>query len=185
MNDFSTADESPEPVSHSRREILLLRTLPYVVVLVLIVFGVAYTSIAQQPLGFYWEFVAFATGLLCVTTGWTKVETRAARARLMWTQAAHWLAILVAMTILFLPAVQLLLPAQASGLALLLLLALGTFLAGIHVAWEICLLGVVMAVLVPAIAWLKGNALLIVLAIAAGVGLWSIVWQRRGERDEG
>lgn len=184
MNDLATADESPEPIYHSRKSILLLRTLPYIVVLALILFGVAYTSVAQRPLGFFWEFVAFVTGLLCVTTGWTKLDTRAARARLIWTQAVHWLAILVAMTIVFLPPVQLLLPAQATGLALLLLLALGTFLAGIHVSWQICVLGVVMAVLVPAIAWLKGNALFIVLAIAAGIGLWSIVWRRRGEGDE-
>jgi hypothetical protein len=75
-------------------------------------------------------------------------------------------------------------PSPATSLALLLLLALGTFLAGIHVSWQICVLGVVMALLVPAIAWLKGSALFLVLAIAAGIGLGSMFWRRRGERDE-
>jgi hypothetical protein len=181
MNESYSEHETPEPGVHSRKEVLLLRTLPFLGVLALTVFGVAYTSVAQQPLGFFWEFVAISTGILCVTTGWTKVDTRQARVRLIWTQAVHWAAIFVAMNILFLPSVQRLLPSPAASLALLLLLALGTFLAGIHVSWQICVLGLVMALLVPAIAWLKGSALFLVLAIAAGVGLGSMFWRRRGE----
>lgn len=184
MNEPYATDDSLEPIHHSRKEILLLRKLPYVIVLALTIFGVAYTSVAQQPIDFFWELVAFSTGILCVTTGWTKADTKTARARLMWTQAVHWAAILVAMNILFLPSVQRLLPSPATSLALLLLLALGTFLAGVQISWQICLLGVVMAILVPAIAWLKGSALFLVLAIAAGVGLGSMVWRRRGESDE-
>jgi len=182
--DDAGADDAFEPSYHSRKAILLLRTLPYIVVLALTVFGVAYVALAQQPLEFFWELVALAAFVLCVTTGWTKLDTRRARVRLAWTQAVHWAAILVAMNILFLPAVRMSLPSTGTGLALLLLLALGTFLAGVQVSWQICLLGVVMALLVPAIAWLKGSALFIVLGIAAGVGLWSVVWRRRGEREE-
>jgi hypothetical protein len=176
-------EDALEPIHHSPKEALLLRTLPYLIVLGLTVFGVAYTSVAQQPLDLFWEFVAFATAILCVTTGWSSAETKQARGRLMWTQAVHWAAILVAMNILFLTSVQRLLPSPATGLALLLLLALGTFLAGVHVSWQICLLGVVMALLVPAIAWLKGSALFLVLAIAAGVALGSMLWRRRGNGD--
>ena len=44
--------------------------------------------------------------------------------------------------------------APATGLALLMLLALGTFVAGVHVSWHICALGIAMALFVPAIAWL-------------------------------
>jgi len=185
MNEPSATDDMLEPIHHSPKEALLLRTLPYLLVLGLTIFGVAYSSVAEQPLDFFWELVAFVTGILCVTTGWTKVETREARVRLMWTQAVHWIAIFVAMNILFLTSVQRLLPSPATGLALLLLLALGTFLAGVHISWQICVLGVVMALLVPAIAWLKGSALFLVLAIAAGVGVGSMLWRRRGERDEG
>lgn len=181
MNEPYAADDALEPIRHSRKEVLLLRILPYIIVLALTVLGIAYTSVSQQPLGFFWEFVALGTGILCVTTGWTKVHTRDARTRLMWTQAVHWAAIFIAMNIVFLPSVQRLLPAPATSLALLLLLALGTFLAGIHVSWQICVLGLVMALLVPAIAWLKGSALFLVLAIAVGVGLGPMLWRRRGE----
>ena len=69
-------------------------------------------------------------------------------------QALHWLAFLVAMNIVLLPNVQRMLTAPATGLALLMLLALGTFVAGVHVSWHICAPGIDMAFFVPAIAWL-------------------------------
>jgi hypothetical protein len=48
------------------------------------------------------------------------------------------------------------LPAPATSLVLLTLLALGTFLAGVDfLSLRICFLGLVMALAVPAIAWLK------------------------------
>jgi hypothetical protein len=50
---------------------------------------------------------------------------------MIWTQALHWLAFLVAMNIVLLANVQLTLTATATGLTLLMLLALGTFVAGV------------------------------------------------------
>lgn len=35
-----------------------------------------------------------------------------------------------------------------------MLLALGTFVAGVHFAWQILILGIIMAIAVSAIAWL-------------------------------
>jgi len=59
------------------------------------------------------------------------------------------------MTLMLLTEVQRVLSAGATGLAILTLLALGTFTAGVHVpSWQVCLLGLVMALGVPAIAWI-------------------------------
>jgi len=66
---------------------------------------------------------------------------------------------------------QRLLTAPGTGLALLMLLALGTFVAGVHIAWQICILGLIMALAVPAIAWLTSYALFLTLAAAALSGL--------------
>ena len=97
----------------------------------------AYTSVSQQPLIGYWEFLAVAIGLVCVTTGWLHIHDPKARFRMVWTQALHWLAFLVAMNIVLFPNVQKMLNAPATGLTLLMLLALGTFVAGVHVSWQI------------------------------------------------
>jgi hypothetical protein len=158
-----------------------LRELPYVVVLILTLFGVAYASFSRQSMVGYWEFLAPVIGLLCVVIGWPHAPDRAARFRLIWTQALHWLAFLVAMNLLLLSGVASLLSADATGLMILTLLALGTFVAGVHIqAWQICVLGMVMALGVPAIAWIERSALLLLLVVVAlaavGAGLW---WSAR------
>jgi len=155
--------------------------LPYIAVLT--VLGVAYTNISHQPLAGYWEFLALATGALCVVTQWENAEDRQARLRLMWTQALHWAAILVTMNIVLLSGVRQMLPAPAASLVLLTLLALGTFLAGVNfLSLQICFLGLAMAVAVPAIAWFKQYALFLVLAAIFLIGLGIAFWPRRSDK---
>ncbi len=48
----------------------LRRKLPFIGVLALAVFGVAYQNISSRPLVGYWEFLSLATGVLCVVTAW-------------------------------------------------------------------------------------------------------------------
>jgi hypothetical protein len=171
MSEPAVAQNVASPLAHSRRARFWLRELPYIAALTLTILGVAYTSVSQQPLIGYWEFLAVAIGLVCVTTGWLHIHDPKARLRMVWTQALHWLAFLVAMNIVLLPNVQRMLNAPATGLALLMLLALGTFVAGVHVSWQICVLGIIMALCVPAIAWLAESALLLLLGIVVVIGI--------------
>ena len=117
----------------------LLRNLPYIAALALAIFGVAYSSFSGHAINGYWEFLAIATGLVCVATGWPNAPDRQTRFKLIWTQVAHWVTILVAMNLVLLQGVQQVLPIQATGLVLMLLLGAGTVLAGIHlVSLRIC-----------------------------------------------
>jgi hypothetical protein len=83
-----------------------LRNLPYGVVLVLTLVGVAYTSFSKHPLVAYWEFIVPVMGVVCIGTGWRHAHDKQARLRLIWTQALHWLAFVVAMNLMLLPSVQ-------------------------------------------------------------------------------
>jgi hypothetical protein len=192
MDDSGTGVPQPDPhvadAPHALRHrpfgSFWLRELPYVVVLILTLFGVAYASFSRQSIVGYWEFLTPVIGVLCVVTAWPHAPDRAARLRLVWTQALHWLAFLVAMNLLLLSGVASTLSADASGLVILTLLALGTFVAGVHIqAWQICVLGVIMALAVPAIAWIERSALLLLLVFVAlaaiGAALW---WGARGKR---
>jgi hypothetical protein len=138
--------------------------------------------VSHRPLIGYWQFLAVAIGLVCVANGWLHIHDPKARFRMVWTQALHWVAFLVAMNIVLLANVQLTLTATATSLTLLMLLALGTFVAGVHISWQICALGLVMALLVPAIAWLTQSALLLLLILVAILGLVTTFWWRFGER---
>jgi hypothetical protein len=197
MEDSETSPDGPrpdptvapdEPHQPRRRQppyvSFWLRELPYVVVLILTLFGVAYASFSRQSMVGYWEFLAPVIGLLCVVIAWPHAPDKAARLRLIWTQALHWLAFLVAMNLLLLSGVASLLSPDAVGLTILTLLALGTFVAGVHIqAWQICVLGMVMALGIPAIAWIERSALLLLLLVVAlgaiGAALW---WGSGGKR---
>lgn len=87
---------------------------------------------------------------------------------------------------ILLPSVQAILDANVTGLAVLMLLALGTFTAGVHIrSWQICLLGIIMALCVPAAAWIEASALIVALismaALAIGIVLWWH-WRESGSR---
>ena len=180
MTKSDLTNDEVGPVGRSKPFGLLRQQLPYVAVLVLAVCGVAYTNMSRQPLVGYWEFLAIATGVVCVVTQWEAASDKGSRIRLMWTQALHWGAILVTMNIVLLSGVQSMLPAPATGLVLLTLLALGTFLAGVNfLSLRICFLGLALAAAVPAIAWLKQSALFLVLAAALLIGIGIAFWPRQ------
>jgi hypothetical protein len=183
MSENDSAHDEAETEGRSSQSNFLLRQLPYIAALVLAVAGVAYTNLSQQPLVGYWEFLAVAVGVVCIVTQWEFAPDKSARFRLIWTQAIHWAAVLVAMNIMMLSRVQSILPAQAISLVLLIILALGTFLAGVgFLSLQICFLGLAMALAVPAIAWLTQSFLFLVLAAALVIGLGVAFWPSRGKR---
>ncbi len=160
----------------------LRRQLPYLSVLGLAIVGVAYTNMARQPLVGYWEFLALATGIVCVVADWPKLHDRQARFRLIWTQSVHWVAVLVAMNIMLLSGVQQFIPTPATSLTLLLLLALGTFLAGLNLSLlPICFLGLSLALAVPVVSWLKQSILFLALIAVFLVGVAVVLWPKRSE----
>jgi len=159
----------------------LVREWPYLLVLILAIFGVAYTSFSKTPITTYWIVLAPFIGLICVITRWRDAENREQRLRLIWTQALHWAAVLVAMHLMFVADVSRMMNADASALAALTVLALGTFTAGVHIAaWRICVVGIVLALGVPAIAWLEQSTLLLLLiAVVVVAVIAPFFWHRK------
>lgn len=194
MSDFPSGDGDERatvpPVISSQsspKASFWLRELPYTAVFVLAIFGIAYNSYSKQSIVGYWEFLALVICVVCIGSGWPHAHDKKARLRLVWTQALHWLAFLVAMNLMLLPSVQRMMNADATSLAILTLLALGTFTAGVHIlSWQICLVGVVMAVGVPASAWLERSALLLSVGALAllGIGLASWLYLRHSQTEQ-
>jgi len=154
-----------------------VQELPFTLVLILTLVGVAYTSFSKKPITGYWELLAPLIALTCVATGWKAATDRNARGKLIGTQVLHWLAFLVVMNLMLLPSVQQNFSAQSTGIAIFTLLALGTFTSGVHVlSWQVCLLGLIMALGIPAIAWIENTALISVLAVAVVLGIVVVLW---------
>ena len=123
----------------------LLRDLPYAAMLGLAVGGIVLTSFRGATY-VYWMTLAPVYALISIISGWPKLDTGAERMKLVMTQALHWLAFLGAMWLMFLPEVRGVVNDNATALTLLILLALGTFVAGVHAGvWRICAVGVFLA----------------------------------------
>ncbi|WP_426608770.1 hypothetical protein [Bradyrhizobium sp. McL0616] len=168
------------PSTHSGITRFVWQQLPYIVALVLAIAGVAYTNASHQPLVGYWEFLALAIGVVCVIHKWPEVDGKEARWRLIWTQALHWVAVLVTMNIMLVSGVQQLLPTPATSLVLLTLLALGTFLAGVSLlSLQIAFLGIAMSLAVPAISWLQQSVIFFLLGAVLLIGLGITFWLRQ------
>lgn len=168
---------APPEVPQRRHAGFWIRELPFTIVLVLTIAGVAYTSFSKTPIVTYWEILAPVIALVCIGAGWQEAGDKSARLRLVVTQVLHWAAFLLVMNILLLSSVQRIFTAQTTALAIFTLLALGTFTAGIQVlSWQVCLLGVIMALGIPAIAWIENSALLVVLIVGALLAVAAVLW---------
>ena len=161
----------------------LLRDLPYAAMLLLGVGGLVLTSF-RGATWYYWMMLAPIYALIVILSGWRHLETGAERMRLVVTQLLHWLAFLGAMWLMFLPEVRGVVNDNATSLALLILLALGTFVAGVHASsLKLCINGAVMALMVPAIAWLDQSALMLTIIALIVIAAAAIVLWRRAGRD--
>jgi hypothetical protein len=175
MTDYSSSQSIPVDTSQPG---LLRQKLPHIIVLFLAVVGVAYTSAFGQPPYGYWEFLAVVIGGACIVIDWGKTEDKSKRLRLVGLQLLHWFAVLIVMNILLLPSVNGFLNSPATGLALMLLLALGAFSAGIRTSWDIAFLGLAMALTVPAIGWFKNSTLVLFLLALVVVAIGLVFWPR-------
>ena len=167
--------------SHFSLRHLLKSEWPYLLVLVLVLFGIAFTSYQRGPMAAYWIVLAPLIGAICVASRWREIEDRDERMRLVWKQVLHWAAVLVAMHLMFVADVARMMNSDASALAVLTLLALGTFTAGVHIgSWRICLVGAILAIGVPGIAWLEQSALLLLVAALVVIAVLApLLWRER------
>ena len=156
----------------------LIQDSPYIAMLLLALVGVTFHMPAT-----FWVILMPAFGIICVVAGWSHFDTQQGRLQLAYTQALSWFALIFTVYVLFNHVVQGVLNTSATSLAMMTLLALGTFVAGLQSrVWRICAVGMIMLVAVPAMGWLEQSVLLITIAAFAIVAVGFVTWwvgQRR------
>ncbi|PWB82291.1 MAG: hypothetical protein C3F11_12780 [Methylocystaceae bacterium] len=178
MNDFARENSGP-PTHRAGLRSFLVRQWPYFAMLALALFGVAYTSVTRQGMTTYWVVLAPIFGLISVAAGWSDAESAEERWRLARTQALHWGAVVAAMYLVFIGDVQRMMSTDVSALTVLTVLALGSFTAGVHAgAWRISLVGVILGLSVPAIAWFEESTLLLLLVAIVLAALAALIFLR-------
>jgi hypothetical protein len=150
---------------------LALAQTPFIVMLACAFFGVAYTSVSRHAMTAYWMILVPAFGFVCVAMAW-RGTTNGADWRTAALQALHWVAVMLAMNLALIADMEKAMSAEASALVLLVILALGTATAGLHLrSWAIVIVGGVLATGVPIFAWLEERTLLFALA---GLGVMAV-----------
>ena len=160
--------------------------LPYIIMLSMAVLGIGLVTFTGEPIGYFWELLTVVYCALCIYVGWRHANTREERVKLVWTQILHWASFLAAMWLIYTPTMRSLVDVNATGLNLMVLLALGTFVAGVHAeAWQICVVGLILALFVPAMAIVQRSSLFILVAAVGalfiGVSLWMTLHSHRRE----
>lgn len=150
----------------------LLDDLPYAAMLALALAGV----VLRLPV-VYWVILTPVFGVISIAAGWRHFANRAERLGLVCRLALDWCAVLLAIYLLYNSGVQGVLNANATSLAMMTLLALGTFVAGVQArVWQVCTVGGVLFAAVPGLGWLDQSPLLLTFAACAIVALAGAAW---------
>ena len=125
----------------------------------------------------YWIVLTPIFGLISIAEGWSHFPSRSGRVWLACSVAAIWSALLICIYLLYSSSVQGVLNANASSLAMMTLIALGTFAAGVQArVWQICGVGALLFLAVPGVGWLDQSPLLLAAVAAAILSLGGLVW---------
>jgi hypothetical protein len=157
----------------------ILHDIFYIAMLVLALVGVVF----RLPVN-YWVILIPVFGAITIAEGWTHFTDRAERLGLLYRVGLSWCALLLAIYLLSNTGVQGVMNANATSLSMMILLALGTFVAGVQSrVWQICAVGGLLFLAVPGLGWLDQSPLLLTAATCIIVLLGGTVWwvsQKRG-----
>jgi hypothetical protein len=150
----------------------LLHDIPYIAMLLLALIGV----VIRLPV-IYWIILTPVFAIISITEGWRNFLAKAERVRFVVRVALDWSALLLAIYLLRTSGVQGVMNANATSLGMMILLALGTFVAGIQArVWQICAIGGVLFLAVPGLGWLDQSPLVLTIATCVIVALSGVAW---------
>jgi len=157
-----------------------LNDILFIAMLLLALAGVVF----RLPVS-YWIILTPVFGAISIAEGWSHFITRSERLGLAYRVAAIWGALLLAIYLLYNSGVQGVMNANATSLAMMTLLALGTFVAGVQArVWQICAVGGLLFLAVPGVGWLDQSPLLLAVATLFIIALGGLVWWVRQRRQD-
>jgi len=129
----------------------------------------------------YWITLVPIYGVLCTITAWKRSQQAgAAGGRLVLRQVLHWLAIAAAVLLDFAIHGSGVETQLSSGFNALLLLALGCFLAGVHLDWSFSLVGSLLALTLVCAAKAESYLWLLFIAGVLAIGALLAAWRLLG-----
>ena len=139
---------------------------------VLAIVGIGITDFSPQLSHWYWLAMVLVTGIACIVMEWSRGQKKGVSGMaIIKHEVVTWLSVLVAVNLVYFLLHSGRLDSENTGLVILLILALATFLAGLRLEWRLCILGfllggaLILATYLEEFLWI---VLLVVAAAAAG-----------------
>ncbi|WP_295448640.1 hypothetical protein [uncultured Thiodictyon sp.] len=137
--------------------------------------GVSEVEEKGRFLWFYWFGVVLVYAGISVVRAWLKAKQQA---QPVWpmirTEVLHWLGALIAIKIILLFEATGITDRGAASVYSLLVLAVCSYLAGVHFDWTFMLLGGILAVIAVAIGFLDQMSVFLVVLPLSVVALWIV-----------
>ncbi len=158
----------------------LLHDMFYIAMLALALVGVVF----RLPVS-YWVVLIPVFGVITVAEGWSHFSGSSERLGLLYRVALNWCALLLAIYLLSNDGVKGVMNVNAASLAMMTLLALGTFVAGVQArVWQVCAVGGVLFLAVPGLGWLDQSPLLLTASACVVIGLGGLAWWLTRHRSQ-
>jgi hypothetical protein len=155
-----------------------------VALLALSAVGIAVSQLLPREAFWYWLAMVPVFGGISLFSGWSRAREQGMTAvGVLRNQLLHWIALAAVVCLVFLLEVTGRMTSEDAGLVALLALALTTFLAGVHFDWRYCVVGVLLAAAVAAVALLQEFLWVVVIA-AIAVAAFLVYRSRRGEKGK-
>jgi len=150
-----------------------------IALVVLSAIGVAINDYSPKSAFRYWLWMAPTFGVTSIAAAWWRAQRRGdSVATAVQRQMLHWAGVVCAVYLIYLLQSTGRMENEAAGLAALIVIALASFLAGVHSDWRLIVLGLVLGVTVVGFAVLE-QIIWVVALPSLLILLISVVWYIR------
>ncbi|MGB5618460.1 MAG: hypothetical protein WBM78_16570 [Desulfobacterales bacterium] len=153
--------------------------------LVLVVIGVGISYFLPDKSYRYWVAMVPIFGIACTSSEWSRLRRQDLGIwKTVRNQLIHWFGVLVSVYLVHMLLNIQLLTKQNAGLVVLLVLALGTFLAGLQLGWRLYVLGAFLWIILLMAAYLQGSLWVMILLGVVMISLFLYLRSRSGKSSE-
>ena len=143
MTDTNTGNLPKETgIRNTLKQYLGPEGIIMILLVLLAIVGIGITDFSPQLSHWYWLAMVVITGIACIVMEWSRARKKGLSATtIVKKEVFIWLGVLVAVNLVYFLFHSGRLDSENTGLVILLILALATFLAGLRLDWRLCLLG--------------------------------------------
>lgn len=149
----------------------------FLVLVLLTLTGVGITDVSPADAHTYWLVITFVFALASVFSGWRFATDKKQKGKLIASQLFHWGSTLVAVLVVYVFLHSGQVNSETVALMIILVLALSTFLDGLHVGWHFSLLGILLAITAVAVSYIE-EYLWVIALVAVVVAVIGFYWNK-------